>query len=97
MGATLEALVRLQGAGTALLLVGPPDAALAEEARIAGLDVTAEVTNEQAAAFAEAGFSLFRDRVSRGGRAAAYLCEGFVCRLPVQDPADLRGVLAEAG
>jgi uncharacterized protein YyaL (SSP411 family) len=96
MGAALEALLRLETGGTALLLVGPADPGLEQEARRAALDVTASVTDQQAAAFAAAGFGLFAERSSRGGRALAYLCEGFVCRLPVQEPETLRETLAEA-
>ena len=40
-----------------------------------------------AGAFASAGFELFAGRTTVDGRAAAYVCEDFVCRLPVTDPA----------
>jgi hypothetical protein len=33
---------------------------------------------------------LLRDRVARDGRATAYVCERFTCKLPVTDPASLR-------
>ncbi len=33
---------------------------------------------------------LLRDRVARDGRATAYVCERFTCKLPVTDPAALR-------
>ena len=33
--------------------------------------------------------ALLRDRPARGGAATAYVCERFVCKLPVTDPADL--------
>jgi uncharacterized protein YyaL (SSP411 family) len=48
------------------------------------------VTRGQARAFADAGFELFEGR----DREAAYLCEDFVCRLPVTDPRDLAQLLA---
>jgi uncharacterized protein YyaL (SSP411 family) len=51
------------------------------------------VTETQAVAFAEAGFELFADRIARGA-AAAYLCEGFTCRLPTGDAAMLAEQLA---
>ena len=37
---------------------------------------------------------LLADRFAQGGRATAYVCRGFVCRLPVTDPAALRDQLA---
>ncbi|HMQ30271.1 MAG TPA: thioredoxin domain-containing protein [Chloroflexaceae bacterium] len=37
---------------------------------------------------------LLRDRPALEGRATAYVCEGFVCRLPVTAPADLAEQLA---
>ncbi|GAA3577077.1 thioredoxin domain-containing protein [Microlunatus spumicola] len=33
-----------------------------------------------------AGFALLEDRSARDGRPTAYVCRGFVCRLPVTDP-----------
>ncbi|MER5767646.1 thioredoxin domain-containing protein [Streptomyces sp. NPDC001985] len=39
-------------------------------------------------------FPLLRDRPLVDGRAAAYVCRGFVCRMPVTDPADLARELA---
>jgi uncharacterized protein YyaL (SSP411 family) len=48
-------------------------------------DVIAAVTPEQAVAWAEAGFSLFEGRSLRHGRATAYDCSAFVCRLPVTE------------
>ncbi len=38
---------------------------------------------------------LLRDRVAIDGRPTAYVCRGFVCRLPVTDPAALRAQLEE--
>jgi uncharacterized protein YyaL (SSP411 family) len=33
---------------------------------------------------------LLQDRAAIGGRATAYVCEGFVCKLPAQSPDELR-------
>ncbi len=41
----------------------------------------------------EPGHPLLADRPLVGGRAAAYVCRGFVCDRPVTDPADLRALL----
>ena len=54
------------------------------------VDVNGVVTEAQASAFAQAGFELFSGRVSMDGRATAYLCRNFVCRLPTTDAAKLQ-------
>ncbi|WP_306369208.1 thioredoxin domain-containing protein [Nocardiopsis sp. CC223A] len=41
----------------------------------------------------DGGVPLLRDRVRVDGRPTAYVCEGFVCRLPVTSPDDLRELL----
>ncbi len=38
-------------------------------------------------------FPLLRRRPTRGGRAAAYVCRGFVCDAPTSDPRTLRSQL----
>ena len=38
---------------------------------------------------------LLRERTTIGGRPAAYVCEDYVCKLPVTTPADLAAQLAE--
>jgi uncharacterized protein YyaL (SSP411 family) len=43
-----------------------------------------------------AAVALLRDRPQRDGRATAYVCERFECRLPVTDPADLAAQLMDA-
>ncbi|HEY9497561.1 MAG TPA: DUF255 domain-containing protein [Terrimesophilobacter sp.] len=48
------------------------------------------VTSAQAVEWAESGFELFEARVAKGGVPTAYLCQDFVCRLPVTDVAGLR-------
>lgn len=68
-----------------------PNSELADvaRARFRSGRVTAVVTPAQAMAFAAAGFELFVGR----DQDAAYLCQDFVCRLPVMDPAQLSNVL----
>jgi uncharacterized protein YyaL (SSP411 family) len=63
------------------------DGELADAARAAVADVVAVVTPAQAAEFAEAGFELFAGRAEVSER--VYDCRGFVCRLPVSDPAEV--------
>jgi hypothetical protein len=43
---------------------------------------------------AASAIPLLHDRVAVDGRATAYVCEGFTCRLPVTDPAALAAQLA---
>ncbi|KQW06701.1 hypothetical protein ASC66_09675 [Leifsonia sp. Root4] len=69
------------------------DAARGSAASVA---LSLAVTESQAAAFADAGFELFAGRTARGGAAASYLCEQFVCRLPVTDAAALTALLQRA-
>jgi uncharacterized protein len=56
--------------------------------------VVAVVTPEQSRAFAAAGFELFESRDAIDGGPTAYLCEDFVCRLPVTTAAELSALLA---
>ena len=87
-------LMRVAGLLTAaprqIVVVGEAAEPLAEAARARDADVIAVVTPEQVSAFAEAGFSLFADKTQRDGRATAYDCRDFACRLPVTDPAALQ-------
>jgi len=47
------------------------------------------VSQAQADAFAASGFELFAARTASSGEPTAYLCEEFVCRLPVTDAGTL--------
>lgn len=86
-GAALALAVRLGRPVAQLVVVGPGSGPVAEVARGWGgaSRVLAFVTDAQAAAWAAAGFELFEARTSRDGRDTAYLCEHFVCELPLVD------------
>ncbi|PVW04735.1 thioredoxin domain-containing protein [Microbacterium sp. Gd 4-13] len=88
-GAMLDVAVALAAPPRQLVVVGAPESALGEAARRIRADVVAVVTSEQADAFAADGFSLFEAKTAQGGLPTAYDCRGFVCRLPVTDPAQL--------
>ncbi|MBH0024743.1 thioredoxin domain-containing protein [Salinibacterium sp. SWN248] len=60
--------------------------------RAGGIGVA--VSQTQADAFAASGFELFAARTATGGEPTAYLCEEFVCRLPLTDAAALTALLA---
>jgi uncharacterized protein YyaL (SSP411 family) len=55
--------------------------------------VSTVVSSEQAAAFAARGFELYEGRASGPGTATAYVCEEFVCRLPVTTERELATLL----
>jgi uncharacterized protein len=84
LGAALTVMARLADPVTHLVVVG--EGALAEFARPRGGIV---VTPDQSRAWAEAGFELFEGKTAR----AAYLCEDFVCRLPVTTVRELESLL----
>jgi uncharacterized protein len=88
-GALLEVATGLAAAPRQVVVVGPPDSALADRARRLRADVVATVTSAQAEAFAASGFALFEGKSTSGGRPTAYDCRAFACRLPVTAPADL--------
>jgi uncharacterized protein len=80
-----------------VVLTEDPDSELAQLAQLARTwsgGLAAVVTPAQAREFAEAGFDLFESRRLVDDRPTAYLCEGFVCRLPVTTAADLQRLLA---
>jgi len=80
-----------------LAIVGDPDAAetralLATATAGGRRDLVVAVARDPAASIVP----LLADRASIGGRATAYVCRQFTCRLPVTEPAALAGQLAEA-
>ena len=62
---------------------------LAQTAQTLSADVVAVVTPAQAAAWVDAGFELFAEKTQRDGRATAYDCRDFACRLPTTEAAEL--------
>ena len=72
-----------------------PHSPLAETARSSFRSgaISIVVTPAQAVAFAKAGFELFEGRQAE----AAYLCQGFVCRIPFDDAGELAGALGQRG
>jgi uncharacterized protein YyaL (SSP411 family) len=87
-GTSLALMHRLARTPVQLVVVSPDSATrtaeLPEEIRTRRTDVTALVTEQQARMFAAAGFELFDARTPRNGARAAYLCENFTCRLPIE-------------
>lgn len=99
-GATLAVAARLAAPAAELVVVQPGEGAERESELLRAARAWARptrtlaiVTEAQAAAFASAGFELFAERRASGAT-TAYLCEGFVCRLPVTDAAELTRQLA---
>ncbi|QAV71257.1 thioredoxin domain-containing protein [Salinibacterium sp. UTAS2018] len=87
------------GAPLRQLVVVTEDEASGELTRLArtlhragGIGVA--VSQAQADAFAASGFELFAARTAIGGAPTAYLCEEFVCRLPLTDAAALEALLS---
>ncbi|MDH6237734.1 DUF255 domain-containing protein [Cryobacterium sp. CG_9.6] len=99
-GATLRLFTALSEAAEQLVVVSPTEttattpAELVEVARRHPAALVACVTEQQAAAFAAAGFELFAGRSALGPLPRAYLCLDFVCLLPVTAAADLGGAVA---
>lgn len=95
-GGALAIAARLARPLAQLVVVGPGDSALADVARSWGTPsrVLALVTDAAAAEFAARGFELFAARTSRDGTDTAYLCEHFVCELPLTSPDALADRLA---
>lgn len=99
-GAMLTLAARLHGPGAQLVSVVTGGAAAGADellrvarAHAASVDLHVVVTEEQARAFADAGFELFSGRSAQGGVATSYLCQNMVCSLPVTDGAALAAEL----
>ncbi|MFT4307595.1 MAG: thioredoxin domain-containing protein, partial [Microbacterium sp.] len=89
-GALLRVCAQLAVPPRQLVLVGAdPGDPLRAAAAHADAELVAFVSPAQAEAFAASGFTLFEGRGLHAGRAAAYDCHGFVCRLPVTEAAGL--------
>jgi len=88
LGAPLRQLVVVTGdeAGDELTI-------LARKLHRAG-GIGVAVSQTQADAFAASGFELFAARTATDGAPTAYLCEEFVCRLPLTDAAALEALLS---
>jgi uncharacterized protein len=94
-GASLGALSLAASPHRALVVVSEdPNSELASSARDWRGGLVAVVTPAQAEAFAAAGFELFEGRALVDARPTAYLCENFLCRLPVTTAAELAELLA---
>jgi len=90
-GALLRTAHALRIAPRQLVVVSDEAASpLVRAARHERTDVTAIVSPARAEALAHAGFALFEGKTAIGGRATAYDCRDFACRLPVTDAAALR-------
>lgn len=84
-GGALGVAARLARPVSQLVVVGSGDSDLAAVARVWGgpARVLAIVSETAAEAFTASGFELFAARTSRDGADTAYLCEHFVCDLPL--------------
>jgi uncharacterized protein YyaL (SSP411 family) len=94
-GAALAIAARMRGAVRQLVVVGDdPTSAVARLARTDGPELTAVVTPAQSGEFAASGFGVFDGRGTEPGASTAYLCERFVCALPVSTASELAELLA---
>jgi uncharacterized protein YyaL (SSP411 family) len=99
-GRMLSALDRLEADPVEVVIVGGDDAptrALVRAAHadfVPGIVVTGLLDDETAGSGSgpddAQALPLLRGRARVGGRAAAYVCTGHTCRLPVTDPVDVR-------
>ncbi|CAN5758087.1 thioredoxin domain-containing protein [soil metagenome] len=100
-GHALCALDRFHGPHREVAIVGSPDA---NDTRVLAAEATTRrfrpnlVLAVAAPGDVEAvrAVPLLRDRLAIEGAATAYVCEGFTCRLPVTDPAELATQLDSA-
>ncbi|MDQ1206360.1 thioredoxin domain-containing protein [Microbacterium sp. SORGH_AS_0862] len=84
--AVLRVAALLESAGRQIVVVADSDDdPLARAAHATGADVVVRVSEADARAWSEAGFSLLTGRSAADGRPTAYDCREFVCRLPIHD------------
>jgi uncharacterized protein YyaL (SSP411 family) len=100
-GQALSALDRFLGPARAVAIVGDPEggdtrAMVAEANRRRFRPNLVLAVGAADDAEARRAIPLLRDRAAVGGRATAYVCEGFSCRLPVTDALALADQLGEA-
>lgn len=89
-GAVLRVAARLlQPPRQIVVIADRRDDPLAVAARGMRADTVVCLDEPTARRWADAGFGLLADRVLRDGRATAYDCRGFVCRLPVHEVSEL--------
>ena len=81
-GALLQVAQAAESAITHDVVIADAPDPFLDEARHRADGFAIAVTTAQAAAFAEAGFTLFDGKVAVGGRATRYACTDFVCKLP---------------
>jgi uncharacterized protein YyaL (SSP411 family) len=94
-GAALGVLSALSEPRRQLVVVSEsPSSELVRVALAWAGGLVAIVTPTQSAAFAAAGFELFESRGQSDGKPTAYLCDNFVCQLPVTEAAQLEELLA---
>jgi hypothetical protein len=94
-GSALGVLSQLAARRRQLVIVSDDrESDLAMSARDWSGGVSVVVTPTQSRAFADAGFELFEGRDAIAGRPTAYLCENFVCQLPVTEVSALAALLS---
>ncbi|QYH36907.1 thioredoxin domain-containing protein [Salinibacterium sp. M195] len=93
LGAPLRQLVVVTADGAAGAAGGGELTSLARTLHRAG-GIGVAVSQAQGDAFAASGFELFAARTALAGEPTAYLCEEFVCRLPLTDTAALKALLS---
>ncbi|HEY0237214.1 MAG TPA: thioredoxin domain-containing protein [Friedmanniella sp.] len=85
-----------QAAPVEVAVVGPAGPARDALVRLAWTEAPAGSVVVAGDGTSDGGFALLEDRPARDGRPTAYVCRGFVCRLPVTDLDALADELARA-
>jgi len=78
-----------------VIVTADPESRMSRTARRWRDGVGVVVSAAQARAFEAAGFELFAGRTALDGHETAYLCDNFVCRLPLTDAEALDSLLEE--